>query len=260
MYVIRVQKEGFKMEKQNEKKERKPRKLGKRSPGYPIISLDEAIQKAKTLWDKDKNNPIPLVAAYEHLGYESKGGYAARIIAALKKFELISEKQSAIKLTEDAVDLALHDQSDERYKNIVKKLALKPGIYETIFNKYNGTIPSYSTLKIELIKEHEFNPESVDNFINSFRKTIEFAGLAKQDMEGQGKSPPKEDKFMSTLESIASGKKPIIEIPIPLSDTEFAYMKMPHPLTEAQWSIIEVVLKAYKPKSNLQEKDEKKEN
>jgi hypothetical protein len=252
------------MEKEKEKKERKPRKPGKRSPGYPMISLDEAIQKAKILWDKDKNNDIPLAAAYEHLGYKSKGGYPARIIAALKKFELISEKQNGIKLTEEAVDLVLHEPSDERYIEIVKKLALKPTIYEKLFNEYKGSLPSDSTLKITLIKDYDFNPESVEDFISSFKKTIEFAGLSKENKEsqteGQGKSPPKkEDRLMSVLESIASGKKPIIEIPIPLSDTEFAYIKIPYPLTSEQWNKIEGILRAYNPtpnKPDIQMKDE----
>lgn len=240
------------MEKPKEKKERKPRKPGKRSPGYPMISLDEAVQKAKTLWDKDKNNYIPLAAAYEHLGYKSQGGYAARIIAALKKFELISEKQNAIKLTEEAVDLALHNKSDESYIEIIKKLALKPAIYEKIFNKYNGIIPSDSTLRIELIKEHQFNPESVDDFISSFRKTIEFADLSggnkEPEREGQAKFPSKkEDRFVSALELIASGKKPIIEIPIPLSPTELVMIKAPYPLSEGQWKQMLSILTAYKP-------------
>jgi hypothetical protein len=248
------------MEKEQGKKERKPRKAGKRSPGYPMISLDEAIQKAKTLWDKDKNNPIPLAAAYEHLGYESKGGYAARIIAALKKFELISEKQNVIKLTEDAVDLALHDHSDERYIDIVKKLALKPSIYEIIFNKYNGAIPSDSTLRIELIKEHEFNPESVDNFISSFRKTIEFAGLSQNHKEletgGKDRIPPDKGVRMITSKDSGHGidsSKLSIEIPVILSDTEFAFIKIPHPLTIAQWEKIQSILNAYKPTSNKSE-------
>ncbi len=247
------------MEKQTEKKERKPRKQGKRSPGYPMIGLDEAVQRAKTLWDKDKNNYIPLAAAYEHLGYKPKGSYGARIISALKKFELIYEKQDAIKLTEEAVDLVLHEPSDELYIETVKKLALKPAIYEKIFNEYNRELPSDSTLRIKLIKDFEFNPESVDDFISNFRKTIEFAGLSagnkELEREGQTKFPPKgEDKSMSAVELMTSGKKPTIEIPIPLSDTEFAFIKMPHPLTNAQWEKIESILKAYKPT------DETKEN
>ncbi len=241
------------MEKPKEKKERKPRKPGKRSPGYPMISLDEAIQKAKILWDKDKNNYIPLAAAYEHLGYKSQGGYAARIIAALKKFELISEKQNAIKLTEEAIDLALHDESDERYIEIVKKSALKPIIYEKIFSKYNGIIPSDNTLRIELIKEHGFNPESVNDFISSFRKSIEFAGLSQdnKELEKRGKNrilPNKEDRMIMSrdLGHGIDSSKLVIEIPIPLSPTELGTIRMPYPLTETQWDQMINILKVYK--------------
>lgn len=246
------------MENVKEKKERKPRQPGKRSPSYPMISLEEAVQKAATLWEKDKNNLMPIEAAYEHLGYKSKAGYAARVFAALKQFELIFEKQSAIKLTDEAVDLMLHSSSDENYIITIKNLALKPNSYEKILNDNNGIVPSDNTLKIQLIKNYGFNPKSVDDFISNFRKTIEFAGLSENkesDNEGQSKFLPKrEDKLMSSAELIASGKKPTIEIPIPLSDTEFAFIKMPHPLTNAQWEKIENILKAYKPA------DETKEN
>lgn len=259
------------MEKEKEKKERKPRRPAKRSPGYPMIRLDEAIQRAKTLWDKDKNNYIPLAAAYEHLGYKPKGSYGARIISALKKFELISEKKDAIKLTEDAVDLALHNESDERYIEIVKKLALKPSIYETIFNKCNGIIPSDNTLRIELIKEYEFNPESVNDFIDSFKKTIEFAGLS----ESKKTEKEEQDKFLFKMEDRkimssdssnglqSSLKKPTIEMPIPVSPTELVVMKIPYPLSEEGWKQLLTILPMYKPGlvvQPIQAKDETKEN
>ena len=257
------------MEKQAEKRERKPRKQGKRSPGYPMIGLDEAIQRAKTLWDKDKNNYIPLAAAYEHLGYKPKGSYGARIISALKKFELIYEKQDAIKLTEEAVDLVLHEPSDELYIETLKKLALKPAIYEKIFNEYNRELPSDSTLRIKLIKDFEFNPESVDDFISCFKKTLEFAGLIenkKIDKEEKDKILLNKEKKMITSRDSGYGvdsSKLMIEIPIPVSETELASLKMPYPLTDAQWNKIESILKAYKPtpdKSDVQVKDETKES
>lgn len=160
--------------------EKKKRKAGKRSPSYPMLSLDEAIEKAKVLWEKDKNNSIPIEAVYEHLGYRSKAGYAARVLAALKKFNLIFEKQDDILLTEEAVDLALHSPTEEHYKETVKKLALSPSIYEKLFNEYNGKLPSDANLRIKLIKDYEFNPESVDDFLTNFRRTIDFAGLSAQ--------------------------------------------------------------------------------
>jgi hypothetical protein len=167
-------------------KEKKIRKAGKRSPVYPMISLEEAIDKAKILWENDKNNPIPLGAAYEHFGYKSISTYGARILAALKRFGLINEKDNDIILTNEAIDLMLHEPSDEKYKEIIKKMALKPVIYEKLFNEYNGQLPSDATLKRKLITDdYGFNVDKVDDFLCEFRKTIEFANLHDTEIPDQ---------------------------------------------------------------------------
>ena len=149
----------------------------KRSPGYPMISLEEAVQKAKILWDNDKNNSIPKHAAFEHLGYKTEGGYGARVISALKQFGLISDTDGDIKLTNEAVDLALHEQQDDIYTETIKKLAIKPVSYEKLYNEYSGNLPSDTTLKAKLIKDENFNAGKVKGFISDFRKTIKFAKL-----------------------------------------------------------------------------------
>ena len=155
-----------------------------RSPGYPMIDLKEAITKAKVLWDKDKNNPIPREVAAEHLGYGSAGGHGGRVIAALKHFDLIYMKEGDIVLTEKAVDLVLHSPSDKAYIDTVKNIALNPIIYADLFNEYNGELPSDSTLKVKLIKDYKFNADKVDRFVNNFRNTISFAGLGES-FEGE---------------------------------------------------------------------------
>lgn len=150
-----------------------------RSPGYPMIDLKEAIKRTMILWDKDRTNFIPTEVAFSHLGYKSRGGYAARVIAALKQFELITEKKGDVKLTQWAVDLAIYDHASGEYREIIRKIALKPDIFARIFNDYNGTLPSDNNLKVRLIKDYKFNPKSVDEFIGTFKQTIEFAGLNK---------------------------------------------------------------------------------
>jgi effector-binding domain-containing protein len=152
-----------------------------RSPGYPMISLEEAVQKTKILWDQDKNNSIPKHAAFEHLGYKKEGGYGARVISALKQFGLISDTEGDIKLTNEAVDLALHEQHDDIYIETIKKLAIKPIIYAKLYNEYNGNLPSDTTLKARLIKDEKFNADKVNGFISDFRRTIEFANLYKSE-------------------------------------------------------------------------------
>ncbi|MEW6616791.1 MAG: hypothetical protein AB1401_15165 [Thermodesulfobacteriota bacterium] len=185
----------------NTPKEKKTRKQGKRSPGYPMISLEEAIQKAKILWEKDKNNPIPLKAAYEHLGYKAGSTYGARVLAAMKKFGLIYEKQNDIILTDEAIDLALHEAYDETYTKTTKKLALKPTSYEKLFNEYGGNLPSDATLKIKLIKDYDFNPDKVDGFLADFRKTIEFANLSG---DKELKEVPQDQSYLTDMSGSSS--------------------------------------------------------
>lgn len=174
---------------------KKKRKTAKRSPGYPMLSLEESIQKAKILWDKDKNNPIPLGAAFEHLGYKTIGGYGGRVFSAMKQFGLIYQSKNDIILTSEAVDLALHEQQDNTYIKTIKILSLKPILYEKLFNEYNGQLPSDATLRIKLIKDYEFNPDKVGGFLSDFRKTIEFAKLQKPDTSAE-EPPPLGDKTM----------------------------------------------------------------
>jgi len=212
------------MKTKEEVKEKKGKRL--RSPGYPMISLKEAIQKANTLWDKDRRNLIPKEAAFAHLGFKKIGGYGGRIIAALKHYGLTSEKENGIILTQDAVDLAIYKSTDEDYINIVKKIALKPDIYNKIYNGYNGQLPSDDTLRVKLLKEYRFHPDKVKGFISDFRKTIEFAGLSKG-IEIKGKDDVKtRDDINVILSGKEQGKTQIMEnttpivsktYPIPLS-------------------------------------------
>ena len=163
------------MEEKEIVKERKKSRV--RSPGYPMIDLKEAIEKIKVLWDKDKTNSIPRDVAAKHLGYGSAEGYPGRVIAALKHFDLISMREGDIILNEKAVDLVLHSPSDKIYVDIVREIALKPTLYEELFNEYKGSLPSEATLKAKLIKDYKFNAEKVDRFINNFRSSLDFAGL-----------------------------------------------------------------------------------
>ena len=151
--------------------EKTTKKSRTRSPGYPMIDLKEAILKAKTLWDENKVSPMHLSAVYENLGYQSEGGYAARVVSALKQFALISEKDSDIILTQNAVDLALYSPSDVIYKDVVKKIALNPSIYRKIYDEYNGSIPSDATLRAKLVKESDLIPTR----LISYRKLSQHA-------------------------------------------------------------------------------------
>lgn len=211
-----------------EKKVTKEKKIRQRSPGYPLIDLKDAIQRAKILWDKDKTSLMPRDVVFEHLGFKFKGGYGARVIASLKHFNLILEKQSDILLTQTAIDLAVLQSTDKQYIETVKKIALKPAIYSKVYSEYNGQLPSDANLKLKLISKYGFNPTRVDDFIAIFRKTISFAGLTGGlgiDVHEDVKVSDEQGFVLKGVEDNMKAKVPLAEIsshiqksyPIPLS-------------------------------------------
>jgi len=205
---------------------RKPRKKAVRSPGYPMISLEEAVNKINILWEKEKSNPIPKEAALKYLGYTTTKGYSARILSAMKQFGLISEENDDIKLTQDAIDLAIYNPSSEDYKRLLIKIALYPISYIKIYNEYNGNIPSDETLKIKLIRDYNFNANKVQKFISTFKETINFAKLSAGNEELKDAKKDIKENLQKEIQKMDSQQTNIKKsyFPIPGGELEKSFV------------------------------------
>lgn len=155
----------------------KPKKKRLRSPNYPAFSLSEAISKINVLWEKDGKVGAHRSVVLKHLGFNSESGSALRNLATLKMFGLTSENNRHIILTEIALDIILYSHDKNIYYRSLKESALKPDIYNELYNKYTDGLPSTDALKSELIREYNFNPKAIDRFIESFKSTLEYADL-----------------------------------------------------------------------------------
>jgi hypothetical protein len=155
--------------------------IPQKSPNYPSMSFQEAISKAKILYEKDGKVGAPKKSALEHLGYKVESGASARTLSALRKYDLIADQNGRIVLTQHAIDLLVYPKESERYRAAIKHCSLSPKIYRTLWDEYGNGFPSDQTLKAELIDRHNFNPNQVAGFLKDFKNTIEFAGLSSED-------------------------------------------------------------------------------
>jgi len=157
-------------------KELKKRKV-KRSPNFPVISLEEAIINTEKLYKADGRAGSLRETVYKHLGYKGEHGASRTVFSALKKFGLIREEGNQIYLTKDSEIIFMASETEKK-KSAIKRCALKPEIYRKIFEEYSESgLPSDSTLKDRLIFDFEFNEKSVDGFIINFKKTLEYAEI-----------------------------------------------------------------------------------
>jgi hypothetical protein len=260
---------------------KKPRK---RSPNYPFIDLETAIDRTSTLKAKEGGGEhfFPYQAALRHWGYSLKSSNGLLTLAALKKFGLIEDKGKGeareIRLTDLARKIIYYSNSQEdreeyyEYYRLLKEAALKPSMHRELWEKYDGSLPSDETLRTYLVinrPDGTFAEAAVDEFITQFRSTISFANLIKNNnISGTGKDKSAKESEMDTqsrdseqrqkeggpdYNSIFSvfnqtpNQPKTIEIPMPLSPNEWVKIQASYPLSEKAWKQMQNILEAYKP-------------
>lgn len=251
------------------------RKAKERSPNYPGINLETAIEKAQILREKEGKHFAPVEAVLHDWGYVPKSSGGLVTLSALRKFGLIDEQGKGanrrIKLSDLALKILLDDREDsiERIEAI-KEAALNPVIHQKLWKEYGAELPSEENLLVTLRRDEGFTDNAAKDLIKEYSSTIELAKLKKSDIMSGRKEDKKDsnkEDFMTLTSSNLPGdpKSPLktIEIPIPLSATEWVKIQASYPLSEKSWKQMVKILDAYKPSlvsPEIQEKDETKES
>ena len=156
-------------------------KKRERSPEYPGIDLEEALNKAKALYVAERRNAAPVASVLKHWGYAPRSGGGQRAIAALEKFGLIvaegnGENRKA-RITEEAFRILIDERPDsEERMRLIQEAALRPTAHAELWEKYKFDLPSEPTLMYEL-RQRGFISTAAADFLREYRKTLKFAKL-----------------------------------------------------------------------------------
>lgn len=230
-----------------------------RSPAYPAISLETAVQRARQLYDKEKRHSAPILTVVKHWGYTSLNGAALKTIAAVKKYGLIDEDGAnddrRVGLSRLADDILLNPDPAKRME-ATRQAALKPGIHREMWEKYGLELPSDQTLAWELTRDRGFTDRGAAEFIRSYRATIAYAKLeataappaqeADDDTDDYEDSSDPQPQGGSDRPRHPAGEK-ARSFPIPLIDNGVVVIEGQFPLTERDWKQFMTVLEAMKP-------------
>lgn len=159
-----------------------------RSPKYPSIGLDRAVAFAKEIYAHENKNAAPTTVVLGHMGYAARSGAGFTAMAALRSFGLIEGRHGECRLSDRGLDVAIAEPGSEKYVNALRQAALSPDIHRDIWEKYDRSLPSDSTLRYYLERDRGFTLRAIKQFIPQFRSTLEFAGIGP----GEDVSDPKE--------------------------------------------------------------------
>lgn len=234
-----------------------------RSPEHPAFGLQEAIAKARTLYDAEHFNYANVATALEHWGYKPKSGMGLRIIAALGHFGLLDEDGTGdarkVKLSPRGKVLLLKHPGDVDWDAAVQTAALAPGIYAKLWEELggNGQLPSEKSMAYDLEMKWSFNPKAIDSFISDFKGSLEFAKLlggdtlsqvstdspdtSGNDSGGAGNREKARDQ-RGVMPSTTAATKKDWDLTIPLIEGGQAILRVPIPVTDDDFDMLKSVI------------------
>jgi hypothetical protein len=159
-----------------------------RSPSFPFISLREAVERTRLLYDAVRRSPASVEAAVETWGYSSKSSGGKQTIAALRAFGLL-DGEGSVRLTDRAVHILLDDGSAER-DWLLRQAALSPAVYSRLWERYGPDLPSDKGLQTHLVLEMGFNENAVGDVIRGYKGTLDFAKMREPAIPAPVQPPP----------------------------------------------------------------------
>jgi hypothetical protein len=146
----------------------------------PGIGLEAALEKARILYEHEGRHAAPFEAIVAHWGYTAKSGAGQVALAALRKFGLLIYEGKSARLSDLAFQILWDEEDSEARRTAIKQAALNPTIHRELWDQYGASLPSDTTLKLEL-RRRGFAESAIPEFLDQFRSTLAFAQLTEAD-------------------------------------------------------------------------------
>jgi hypothetical protein len=234
-----------------------PAKPKHRSPSYPAIDLQTALDRAQALWNHAQRHYVPTADAMAVWGYSPKSSGGLQTIGALKRFGLIEDQGKAnrrqIRVSDLGRSIVTDEPSSPYRRTRIQEAALMPPIHREIWDEWDGQLPPDSAIRYYLVNDRAFGDGAARELIDQLRRTLAFAGLA----EGYDTLSPdyrEPDETGPTVTSatavpparVSPGLQPA-GVQLPLGPGEWATLHGAFPISESQWRQMLAVLEAMKP-------------
>lgn len=152
-----------------------------RSPNFPFISLQKAIERAEQLHSKEGRHQVRLDVVAKHWEYALKSSGLLQTVGALRMFGLLNVEAGTgharlLRLTERAIRILLDKRVEEKTKAL-QEAALAPSLYADLWKLWGPTMPSEANAISHLTVDLGFNPSSAPAVFAAYKDTVAYAGL-----------------------------------------------------------------------------------
>jgi hypothetical protein len=160
-----------------------------RSPEYPAISLKEAIDRVKMIYDKDYQNRLPRKVIAEHMGYKGLSGASLPILSALMKYGLLEGRGDETRVSDLAVKILAHAPGSPERMEALWQASSFPELFADLDKRFPDGKASDQAIRSYLLTS-KFIPGAADAVVRAYRDTKQFVtGEAVQYIEDSDQEP-----------------------------------------------------------------------
>ena len=188
----------------------------KKSPRAPSLALDEAIDRALKIYDKERRHPAPLDAVAQHLGYKSStNGAALAVFATLRYYGLVERpKEGMLAVTKEVESYKFAPDEKLRQQHVLKWLK-SPALFAELLDDYAEALPSDANIKYALI-QRGFSDKAADSALVIFRRSVDFANYYERQASTQG--PHVDEEQIHASETKEEDKEAVNRLLTPSSE------------------------------------------
>lgn len=141
-----------------------------RSPRYPSMPLEDAVEHGRTIFEKDRRHPIAREVAAGHIGYKSLNGAADSALSTLMQYGVLEKvAKGEVRVSQNTVDILFPDKPEQRAAAI-RSAASSPPLFKALNERFVEATPSTETLRSYLTREG-FNARAIGPIVTSYTKT-----------------------------------------------------------------------------------------
>lgn len=207
-----------------------------RGPAYPYISLPNAVNYARKVYEFAKRSPaLTNAVAKDKWGFSPTSSSSIKVLAALRYFGLVvlagQGETETVKISERAYRILIDSESSPERQRALQEACLSPRAYKLCWDTWGADMPE--AMRSNLIFEHGFIDSTVDAFLKNYRASLQFAGL----LDGSAKEAGVDDEdaaengaaAVARVESAEGDAPPVTQVALPKKHISVPVSIMPVP-------------------------------
>lgn len=179
-----------------------------RSPSYPTLSLEQAIEMAGKVHKANRTNVISRETAARDMGYSGLTGRSLTVLGSLAQYGLLEKAgKGDVKITRRAVEI-LHPVEEAHRAEAIIEAATAPTLFRTLHERFPEGVPSENALRSFMVQS-DFNDVAIGPAISAFLETNAYAEKAKE----SGRTGRAVAEAQESLSQLSSKEENVIEAP-----------------------------------------------